>query len=91
LSPSGGSYLMDPNHVSQEAAPCWVEAAFCAATAEAPHKRWSRRLLDGLGSSDLVVGIIDDGFDLSHPDLADKAVFPWTSTAIRPTFIRSRT
>jgi hypothetical protein len=23
--------------------PCWVEAAFCAATAEAPHKRWSRR------------------------------------------------
>src|ERR1700730_14776567 len=23
--------------------PCWVEAAFCAATTEAPHKRWSRR------------------------------------------------
>src|SRR5439155_24336955 len=22
--------------------PCWVEAAFCAATAEAPHRRWSR-------------------------------------------------
>jgi subtilisin family serine protease len=35
------------------------------------------KLLDGLGSSDVVVGIIDDGFDLSHPDLADKAVFPW--------------
>jgi subtilisin family serine protease len=24
-----------------------------------------------------VVGIIDDGFDLTHPDLADKAVHPW--------------
>jgi hypothetical protein len=23
--------------------PCWVEAAFCAATTEAPHERWSRR------------------------------------------------
>lgn len=35
------------------------------------------KALDGLGSSDIVVGIIDDGFDLAHPDLADKAVFPW--------------
>jgi subtilisin family serine protease len=33
--------------------------------------------LDGLGSSDVVVGIIDDGFDLSHPDLTEKAVTPW--------------
>jgi subtilisin family serine protease len=33
--------------------------------------------LEGLGSSDVVVGIIDDGFDLNHPDLADKAVNPW--------------
>jgi subtilisin family serine protease len=32
--------------------------------------------LDSLGSSDVVIGIIDDGFDLSHPDLADKAVNP---------------
>jgi subtilisin family serine protease len=35
------------------------------------------KLLDGLGSSNVVVGIIDDGFDLSHPDLAEKAVNPW--------------
>jgi subtilisin family serine protease len=35
------------------------------------------KLLDGLGSSDVVVGIIDDGFSLSHPDLVDKAVNPW--------------
>jgi subtilisin family serine protease len=35
------------------------------------------KALDGLGSTDVVVGIIDDGFDLSHPDLADKAVNPW--------------
>ena len=35
------------------------------------------KLLDGLGSGDVVVGIIDDGFDLNHPDLANKAVFPW--------------
>ena len=33
--------------------------------------------LGGLGSSDVVVGIIDDGFDLSHPDLASKVVNPW--------------
>jgi subtilisin family serine protease len=35
------------------------------------------KILDDLGSSDVVVGIIDDGFDLRHPDLADKAVNPW--------------
>jgi len=35
------------------------------------------KALDGLGSSDVVIGIIDDGFDLAHPDLADKAVNPW--------------
>ena len=33
--------------------------------------------LGGMGSSDVVVGIIDDGFDLSHPDLAGKVVNPW--------------
>ncbi|MGE3159851.1 MAG: S8 family serine peptidase [Xanthobacteraceae bacterium] len=35
------------------------------------------KLLDGLGSDEVVVGVIDDGFDLSHPDLANKAVAPW--------------
>jgi hypothetical protein len=32
-----GSFLRDMVGI-----PCWVEAA-CAATTEAPHKRWSRR------------------------------------------------
>lgn len=35
------------------------------------------RLLQGLGSLDVVIGIIDDGFDLSHPDLAARSVHPW--------------
>lgn len=36
---------------------------------------WER--LQRLGSSDVVIGIIDDGFDLNHPDLAGKAVHAW--------------
>ena len=36
--------------------------------------------LDGLGSPNVIVGIIDDGFDLSHPDLAGKAIHPWDFT-----------
>jgi subtilisin family serine protease len=36
----------------------------------------------------VVVGVIDDGFDLSHPDLANKAVSPWdfdrNSADVRP-------
>jgi subtilisin family serine protease len=35
------------------------------------------RLLESIGSNDVVVGVIDDGFDLGHPDLADKAIDPW--------------
>jgi len=35
------------------------------------------KLLDGFGSDQVVVGVIDDGFDLGHPDLANKAVSPW--------------
>ena len=33
--------------------------------------------MNNLGSPDAVIGIIDDGFDLDHPDLAGKAVKPW--------------
>ena len=33
--------------------------------------------MHSLGSADAVIGIIDDGFDLSHPDLAGKALSPW--------------
>jgi subtilisin family serine protease len=47
---------------------------------------WKR--LDSLGSDDVVVGIIDDGFDLDHPDLSGKAVHPWdfgrNSSDVRP-------
>ena len=35
------------------------------------------KALDGLGSSDIVVGIIDDGFDLAPSGPRNKAVFPW--------------
>ncbi|MCB0641793.1 MAG: S8 family serine peptidase [Phaeodactylibacter sp.] len=28
------------------------------------------------GSSDVIVAVIDDGFDIDHPDLKDKIVFP---------------
>jgi subtilisin family serine protease len=36
---------------------------------------WQR--LDGLGSTSLTIAIIDNGFDLTHPDLKDKVVKPW--------------
>lgn len=42
------------------------------------------RRLGNLGSQDVIVGVIDDGFDLSHPDLKGKWVAPWD-------FIRSGT
>ena len=35
------------------------------------------RRLGDYGSSDVIIGIIDDGFDLHHPDLAGKSVLPW--------------
>lgn len=38
-------------------------------------RAWQK--LGGLGSSAPIVAIIDDGFDLSHPDLAGKSVSPW--------------
>lgn len=35
------------------------------------------QLLEGFGSREVVIGIIDDGFDLGHPDLAENAVHAW--------------
>ncbi|TIV68247.1 MAG: hypothetical protein E5V74_07055 [Mesorhizobium sp.] len=35
------------------------------------------KCLDGMGSADVVIGFIDDGFDLTHPDFRDKAILPW--------------
>jgi len=33
--------------------------------------------LGSLGSDTAIIGIVDDGFDLTHPDLRGKAVLPW--------------
>jgi len=33
--------------------------------------------LGSMGSEAVIIGVIDDGFDLSHPDLSGKSVFPW--------------
>ena len=35
------------------------------------------RKLDGVGSSRVTLAVIDNGFDLSHPDLKDKVVKPF--------------
>ena len=35
------------------------------------------RKLDGVGSNRVTVAVIDNGFDLSHPDLKDKVVKPY--------------
>lgn len=36
---------------------------------------WQR--LDGLGTTNITIAVIDNGFDLSHPDLKNKIVKPW--------------
>ena len=36
---------------------------------------WKR--LGNLGSKDVVIAVIDNGFDISHPDLKDKVYKPW--------------
>ncbi|MEL6467732.1 MAG: S8 family serine peptidase [Pseudomonadota bacterium] len=38
------------------------------------------RELNSLGSESVVIGVIDDGFDLSHPDFVSKALHPWDFT-----------
>lgn len=35
------------------------------------------QLMQGFGSADVVIGIIDDGFDLTHPDVGSRAIHPW--------------
>jgi subtilisin family serine protease len=35
------------------------------------------RRLGNLGAPDAVIAVIDDGFDLTHPDFLDKTVHPW--------------
>jgi subtilisin family serine protease len=35
------------------------------------------RLLDGYGNPNITVAVIDNGIDLTHPDLKDKVVKPW--------------
>ncbi len=36
---------------------------------------WQR--LDGLGSANITIAVIDNGFDLTHPDMKDKVTKPW--------------
>ena len=51
------------------------------------------RLLADFGSPNVVIGVIDDGFDLSHPDLTSRSLHPWdfqrNSTDVSP--VPSRT
>lgn len=35
------------------------------------------KILDGYGNPNIVVAVIDNGFDVSHPDLNTKIVRPW--------------
>lgn len=35
------------------------------------------KLLDGYGNPNITVAVIDNGIDLSHPDLKDKVLRPW--------------
>ncbi len=35
------------------------------------------KLLDGYGNPNIVIAVIDNGFDLTHPDLNSKVVRPW--------------
>lgn len=35
------------------------------------------KLLDGYGNPNMVIAVIDNGFDLTHPDLNTKVVKPW--------------
>ncbi len=34
-------------------------------------------VLGSMGAEAAIIGMIDDGFDLSHPDLSGKSIFPW--------------
>lgn len=46
------------------------------------------RRLGGLGSASITIAVIDNGFDLSHPDLRDKVVKPWDLWSNSPSVLQ---
>jgi subtilisin family serine protease len=47
---------------------------------------WTR--LDSMGSSSITIAVVDNGFDLSHPDFQGKIVHQWDNWSQSPTLLQ---